>query len=186
MVDSEIINTISNPNGDGIPPVGCDWEVNLAEYQFRWPTDVAQDGSNLVVVDSGQLFKIHDRIVVTPIGATCGDSNNDDDVKLLAVDNDGGMYLVGETTAAIVKLDGGGGGGSGRTISTGEMGSISAVAIDGTGRLVVAKDDEEAAGVFVAESAEFWVEQDSVFVPRPVTNEVFMFDLGSGRHLETR
>ena len=66
--------------------------------------------------------------------------------------------------------------------------SIADLAVDGKGKLIVAaaETESERARVYEAVPADYFTERSSLLVPRPATNEIYVFDTETGRHLETR
>ena len=66
--------------------------------------------------------------------------------------------------------------------------SIADLAVDGRGMLIVAAAEKETDHVQVYEAvpADYFTEGSSLLVPRPATNEIYVFDPETGRHVETR
>ena len=67
--------------------------------------------------------------------------------------------------------------------------TIADLAVDGKGKLIIAaakKESEDRTRAYEAVSAEFFAERSSLLVPRPATNEIYVFDPETGRHVETR
>ena len=66
--------------------------------------------------------------------------------------------------------------------------SLADMTVDGKGKLMIAaaKEKDDPMRVYEAISAEFFAERSSLLVPRPATNEIYVFDPETGRHVETR
>ena len=66
--------------------------------------------------------------------------------------------------------------------------TIADLAVDGKGKLIIAaaKKESHHTRVYEAVSAEFFIERSSLLVPRPATNEIYVFDTETGQHVETR
>ena len=67
--------------------------------------------------------------------------------------------------------------------------SIADLAVDGKGKLILAaaaEKESDRARVYEAVQADYLTERSSLLVPRPATNEIYVFDPETGRHLETR
>ena len=67
--------------------------------------------------------------------------------------------------------------------------SIAHLAVDGKGKLILAAAAEKETDhvqVYETVPADYFTERSSLLVPRPATNEIYVFDPETGRHVETR
>ncbi len=102
-----------------------------------------------------------------------------------ASDDSGDVYFLRESGGAVGKLTP-----EGRMADVAisnlrkEGGGFADLALDQDGRLLLASP--QTGEVLKAVSSEYIVDGERVVVPRPATNEQYVFDKRTGRHLETR